>query len=416
MGWCPAVAAAWYQLRPQGRPLTDTLLHPRCDAQFAAHFIHQVAFLYSATMGRAVLAATDAARRIARATASNTSDDPDSADADICPWAARALPSSVDWEEVRRRTPYAAWTTRPPGCPRCALDVPHGTLLRATAIDARRSAQLGAHCPSLRATSIDARPPDTRLAALWADTQPAAWCIPGEGWMPEPRATNTPNASWAVSQCQACGTHRAILLADQALPAGAEVTVPFRISLRTEDSDRPISATFDGGARRVNGVWHAGAGATLWERPADGPPRCVATAFLALPHCDNAQVAEAMGGRLAINLLRVCDTPRRSASVAGDNLQAIRFCAGTSRLHNPRLHEHLDQGLADLAVEGWDVTWVAVRRRLNCAADTCATAALHWAAHLASRTDEATRTHIRWRDAPAAAPDGLAFEDWPSHD
>ena len=98
MGWCPAVAAAWYQLRPQGRPLTDTLLHPRCDASFAAHFIHQVSFLYSAAMGRAVLAAPDAARRIARATASNTSEDPGSGDTDICPWAARALPSSVDWE------------------------------------------------------------------------------------------------------------------------------------------------------------------------------------------------------------------------------------------------------------------------------------------------------------------------------
>jgi hypothetical protein len=143
-------------------------------------------------------------------------------------------------------------------------------------------------------------------------------------------------------------------------------------------------------------------------------------AFLALPTGDNAQVAEAMGGRLAINLLRACDTPQRHASIAGDNLQAIRYCAGTSRLHNPRLHEHLDQGLADLAVEGWDVTWVAVRRRLNRAADACATAALRWAAHLASLSIHDSgndpRIYIRWRDAPAPAPDGLILDEWPAHD
>jgi hypothetical protein len=143
-------------------------------------------------------------------------------------------------------------------------------------------------------------------------------------------------------------------------------------------------------------------------------------AFLALPHGDNAQLAEAMGGRLAINLLRASAADRRQASIAGDNLPVIRYCAGTSRLHNPDLHEHLDQGLADLAVEGWDVTWVAVRRRLNRAADACATAALHWAAHLATETDLSStvdpRVFVLWHDAPSPRPLGLPHVEWPSLD
>jgi hypothetical protein len=143
-------------------------------------------------------------------------------------------------------------------------------------------------------------------------------------------------------------------------------------------------------------------------------------AFLALPNGDNAQLAEAMGGRLAINLLRASGAACRQASVVGDNLQAVRFCAGTSRLHNPDLHEHLDQGLADLAVEGWDVLWVAVRRRLNRAADACATAALQWAARLAgvlgSSPGASPRTFILWRDSPTSRPAGLPHVEWPSLD
>jgi hypothetical protein len=143
-------------------------------------------------------------------------------------------------------------------------------------------------------------------------------------------------------------------------------------------------------------------------------------AFLALPTGGNAQIAEAMGGRLAINLLRASGAAQRHASIAGDNLQAIRYCAGTSRLHNPCLHEHLDQGLADLAVEGWDVTWVAVRRRLNRAADACATAALHWAAHLASEPGHSSsvdpKIFVQWRDDPAPYPAGLRPVEWPSLD
>ena len=416
LGWCPAVAAAWYQLYPSGRSLTDTVLQPRADARLVAHFLHQVCFLHSATMGRAVLSAPDAALRIARATAASTTDDPDDSALDSSLTPGRPAPTTAAWEEVRRRTTYAAWTTRPPQCPSCTLSPPPRRTVLATAADVRRSAQLGAHHPELRAAAAASCPPGTRLAVLWADTQPAAWCVPGEGWMAEPRATHTPSASWSMSQCRACGAHRAILLADQPLGTGCEITVPFRISLRADDSNRPVAATFDGGARRVRGAWHSGAGATLWSRSPDGPPRCVAMAFLALPHSGNAQLAEAMGGRLVMNLLRASSAPRKSACIAGDNLQAVRFCAGTSRLHNPSLHEHLDQGLSDLAVEGWSVIWQAVRRRLNRAADRCATAALYWAASLASRSPSSPRAFVLWRDSPSPLPEGLASVAWPSHD
>ncbi len=123
-----------------------------------------------------------------------------------------------------------------------------------------------------------------------------------------------------------------------------------------------------------------------------------------------------MGGRLAMDLLRASRAPQKAASVAGDNLQAVRFCAGTSRMHTPALHEHLDQGLSDLAVEGWTVVWHAVRRRLNRAADGCATAALFWAAQLASRFQNTLQAHIQWRDFPSQLPRGLLPPAWPTHD
>jgi hypothetical protein len=416
LGWCPAVAAAWHQLHPGARSFTDAVLRPGAEAQTTAHFLHQVCFLYSATMGRAVLSATDAARRLARATAASTADDPDDLPADTLSLSDRLTPSTAALEQVQRRTTYSAWSTRRPACPRCALAPPRHSAIRAGAADTIRSAQLGTQPAELRAAATGMHLPGARLAVLWADDHPAAWCVPGEGWIPEPRATHYPTASWSMTQCPACGAHRAILTADQPLPPGGEITVPFRISCHATDGDRPVAATFDGGARRVRGAWHAGAGATLWLRSPSGPPRCVAQAFLALPHASNAQVAEAMGGRLAMNLLRASSAPRKSACVAGDNLQAVRFCAGTSRLHGSGLHEHLDQGLADLAVEGWSVVWHAVRRRLNRAADSCATAALFWAAHLADRALPAARVFIQWRDSPSPLPGGLAPPGWPSHD
>ena len=123
-----------------------------------------------------------------------------------------------------------------------------------------------------------------------------------------------------------------------------------------------------------------------------------------------------MGGRLAMDLVRACGASTKVSRIAGDNLQAIRFCAGTARLHAPALHEHLDHGLADLAVEGWKVTWHAVRRRLNQAADGCATAGLLWAAHLVASGPTATTVYIQWRDSSRDLPPGLCPPDWPNHD
>ena len=117
-----------------------------------------------------------------------------------------------------------------------------------------------------------------------------------------------------------------------------------------------------------------------------------------------------------MDLVRASDAPIKVARIAGDNLQAIRFCAGTARLHAPALHEHLDQGLSDLAVEGWKVTWHAVRRRPNTAADGCATAGLLWAAHLAASGIATVAVCVQWRDSRCAPPPGLFPPNWPEHD
>ena len=66
----------------------------------------------------------------------------------------------------------------------------------------------------------------------------------------------------------------------------------------------PWEVTFDGGARAQDGGRAAGAAALLWGPPAqDGTRRVVARAMVALPGEPFAQVAEAWGAKLSLDLL-----------------------------------------------------------------------------------------------------------------
>ena len=164
----------------------------------------------------------------------------------------------------------------------------------------------------------------------------------------------------------------------------------------------PLEATFDGGARWVQGRWVAGAGASLWHHPPEGgAPVCIATAVAAVPRGATAQVAEAMGCRMALAMLARTAPTTRAARLVGDSTGVVRYGAGTGRLSRPEMQAHLDGPLADLAEAGWRLTWQAVRRRLNATADRLAGEGEQMAARLAQEGTWRVQTRVRW--SPAAA-------------
>ena len=99
----------------------------------------------------------------------------------------------------------------------------------------------------------------------------------------------------------------------------------------------------------------------------------VASATMALPRATDSQVAEAWAAHLAMLLLRARPEGERRARISGDNLTVARHCAAQGRLRRPCTQAVLEPVLARLATGGWRVTWQAIRRRLNMAADAEAT-------------------------------------------
>ena len=118
--------------------------------------------------------------------------------------------------------------------------------------------------------------------------------------------------------------------------------------------------------------------------PDGGGPVRIATAVAAIPRGTTAQVAEALGCRLALRMILQTDPAVRAARLVGDNTGVVRYGAGTARLLRPEMQGHLDVLLADAAEAGWRLSWQAVRRRLNAAADELAGEGEEHAARLAA--------------------------------
>ena len=140
----------------------------------------------------------------------------------------------------------------------------------------------------------------------------------------------------------------------------------------------------------------------LWGLDArNGLLRRVASASMALPEVSDSQVAEAWGAHLAALLLRERPDGERRVRISGDNLAVVRHCASQGRLRRPCAQAVLEPVLARLASGGWRVSWQAVRRRSNMAADAEATDGVFWAARLRRDGVLARRWRVRW-----ACPDG----------
>ena len=224
--------------------------------------------------------------------------------------------------------------------------------------------------------------------------------------MPCPRVTDDPpTAHWAPSFCRTCAQHCLILVADQPLSHGQEVTVA---DSPIPDQDRaqwPFEVTFDGGARSIaDRAKVAGAGAILWRHsPTGGPPTRLASCIVAVPGSDSAQMGETTGCRAGLGLLQALHTHAHAARIVGDNLAAVRYGAGTGRYRRLHLCAQMDQGLRPLVAGGWRLTWQAVRRRLNKAADALATLGVFWADRLRQNGHDAVASWIVWHDDPPSS-------------
>jgi len=172
------------------------------------------------------------------------------------------------------------------------------------------------------------------------------------------------------------------------LEPGVEVTtLPCSLFTDRVPEEDHYLLTFDGGAREVDLEEVSSAAAILWgPRNEAGDRHRLRTASVQLPGIRNSQVAEAWGLRLACLLLLMEGgqaSGLRSATIAGDNLAVIRYGAAQGRLHRPEMQGLLEQVLARLALSGWELNWLAMRRCFNTAADALATEALTGATALA---------------------------------
>ena len=115
-----------------------------------------------------------------------------------------------------------------------------------------------------------------------------------------------------------------------------------------------------------------------------------------------AQVAEAIGCRMALALLLELSPAARAARVVGDNLAVVRYGAGTARIRRAEIQSHLEISLSAAVAAGWRLSWQAVPRRLNGDADSLAAEARRWAANLQAEHVLQTQVTIDWLPAAAA--------------
>ena len=127
-----------------------------------------------------------------------------------------------------------------------------------------------------------------------------------------------------------------------------------------------------------------------------GPPVRVARGWAAIPWPAGAQVAEAVGCRLALDMLVALQPPSRAARIVGDNLAVVRYGAGTARLRRPELQAHLEGALGRALAAGWRLQWCAVRRRLNRAADALALEGRLWAQRLLRTSTQGIQYRTEW--------------------
>ena len=173
-----------------------------------------------------------------------------------------------------------------------------------------------------------------------------------------------------------------------------------------EDAATEFVVSFDGGARRDAELDArvAGAGAILWRTSPLGVAQEVGRAQVALPSEAWSPIAEAWGLRLALHLACRHVEAGHSLRVVGDNVAVVRFGAAQGRLRNPDHEALISPVLCEALVRGVRLSWAAVRRRYNRAADAVATEGVRWAARLARVGEAARRVRFLRPHLPGHSP------------
>eukprot|EP00959_Pyramimonas_sp_CCMP1952_P270533 5655701-Pyramimonas_sp.AAC.1 len=85
-------------------------------------------------------------------------------------------------------------------------------------------------------------------------------------------------------------------------------------------------------------------------------------------------------------------------------LSCSRYGAGTARYRRLHLAQQMEEALGQVEGAGWVLTWQAVRRRLNKAADSLATIGVYWADALRRAGVAAGTSHAQWSGAAHPIP------------
>ena len=139
----------------------------------------------------------------------------------------------------------------------------------------------------------------------------------------------------------------------------------------------------------------AGAGAIVWGADIVGEGRrVIARAVIGLPGQAHAQIAETYGCRKGLKMPADTQCRLRAARIAGGNLNVVRYCGSEGRLKRPQIQDLLDGPLGDIAARGWALSWTAIRRRLDGAADVATTEGVFLAATLADKGSYETQVCV----------------------
>ena len=336
--------------------------------------------------------------------------------------------TSIDQIRDRRHMwigPVAHHDASEPRCPSCSnigrskARTWHGT-------HSQRKARCNSATPAATLCATQDIPDNTPIFTLRTLSIPACWPFNEQGPLGTPltQAEAPDNCCWQSSRCPECRAWRLVAIATKDIQAGDLLRAPlppFTSSL-PEWSPAEYRVSFDGGARHSsgaltldrNGPRAVGAGAILWGPANERGQRCSSAQIaLSAPSLSSSLVAEALGLRAGLALVKLKTKHPGRLEVVGDNLPVLKVAAANGKIRTPEVWQALEAPLIHAATHGWLCEWTAVRRIYNTAADHVATQGTCAAVEAAYATDLNPVLRI-WEEHPSGELSGQLpwFHGW----